>query len=227
MTAIIDEYEAPAGTARTDFLPYAPVLVTAPDGEPREALPGELRPYHQIQFDLKRHIHPRFVKEKPGRGGSKQKYAEWHTYVRILDKYAPGWSSRITQIETTYNESKGKSRINVGVEISIPTADLGMVTRPCTGTDDEGDEVEFDPQGNQGPVGYRWGKLYEGGQYKGEGWVKRGEGFDPLSVAWSMAFRRAAALHGLGLYWRYEEGAGASSSSSSTQTRASGTARRS
>jgi hypothetical protein len=106
-------------------------------------------------------------------GGKQIPYIAWHTANKILDKYAPGWNWSIQKIETT------SDRIFVVGRLSIPTAE-GLVYREATGTELLKEEY-FDKE-----EGYR--KIRE---------LAYG---DPTSNAESMAFRRAAARFGLGLY---------------------------
>ena len=92
-------------------------------------------------------------------GGQLIRFIPWQIANKLLDRYAPGWSGKIT---ATWNS---QARIFLVYEITIPTAD-GFVTRSATGTE-----------------------LLNCGSYG-----------DPSSNAESMAFRRAAARFGLGLY---------------------------
>lgn len=62
-------------------------------------------------------------------GGADLKFIPWHTATRVLNKYAPGWSWQLTQLQTT------DRRIFVVGQLSITTAD-GIVTRQATGTEE-------------------------------------------------------------------------------------------
>ena len=53
------------------------------------------RPILDILEDLKKPVHPRFIKHKVIKG-QKIEYIPWHTLTRLLDYYAPGWSWKIT-----------------------------------------------------------------------------------------------------------------------------------
>lgn len=73
------------------------------------------------------------------KGGTQITFMSWRTCQRILDKHAPGWSGKVTQIVCTGD------RTAVGYAISIPTSDCGDVMRSATGTEDEEDSGWGDP----------------------------------------------------------------------------------
>ena len=100
------------------YLPYAP----GPD-------PGKLRTLAEIQADLKRKVHSDLVKTKV-KGGKSMTFIEWHTAVRILDKYAPGWQEEATI-------SMAGKLLGVVVRIGIPTSDHGVVWRAADGQDED------------------------------------------------------------------------------------------
>lgn len=100
------------------FLPYSP----SPE-------PGKLRPLAEIQADLKRRVHADFVKTK-SKGGTKMTFIEWHTAVRILDKYAPGWQEDAVI-------SMAGELLGVVVRIGLPTSDHGVVWRSADGQDED------------------------------------------------------------------------------------------
>ncbi len=68
-------------------------------------------------------------------------YIEWHTAVRILDKYAPGWSYEIRSVTPV------GSSVVVVARISIPCAE-GIVYREATGIEDEDLSGYGDPASN-------------------------------------------------------------------------------
>ena len=101
---------------RDEMLPYAP----GPD-------PNKLRTLAEIQADLRRRVHPSEIDKLP-KGGGQFDYIEWHTAIRILEKYAPGW-----QEDTTITAS-GDQVIAI-VHLRIPTSDQGVVQRSGDGQD--------------------------------------------------------------------------------------------
>lgn len=113
----------------------------------------------QIEEKLSRPLPPSLLSQKVLKG-NKIPYLTWHTAIRILNKYCPGWEWKIKDCLLS------AERLFLIGELSIPTKDSGFVTRAATGTEDL----------NCSNYG------------------------DPSSNAESMAFRRAAAKFGLGLY---------------------------
>lgn len=125
--------------------------------------PGEWS-IRQIQEVLSRPLLAQLLSTRR-QGGKEIPYLAWHTVVKILDKYAPGWSWEICKMGMT-----GDRLFLVG-RLTVLTSD-GHICREATGTEllkrDDGES-----------------ELAYG---------------DPSSNAESMAFRRAAAKFGLGLY---------------------------
>jgi len=72
---------------------------------------------------------PNSVLETKKVGGREIKYIPWHRAVLVLDKYAPGWQFRITNIQQV-----GDELIMAG-SLAIPTSDCGVVTRESTGSE--------------------------------------------------------------------------------------------
>jgi hypothetical protein len=111
--------------------------------------------------------------EKKKVGSTQITFLSWKYIPPILDKYARGWSWEITHLQTT------PDRIFLVGRLTIPTAD-GLVWREATGTEmlkeTKTDRVT--------------GEMIEREIAYG----------DPSSNAESMAFRRACAKFGLGLY---------------------------
>ena len=126
----------------------------------------------QIQTALKRQIPARLLKSK-SKGGAKLTFLPWYSATRILDKYCPGWVWEIRQTQLS------SDRLFVVGRLTIPTAN-GLVYREATGTENLKEE-RFDKREQV----TRLQELAYG---------------DPSSNAESMAFRRAAARFGLGLY---------------------------
>lgn len=128
--------------------------------------PGEWT-LEQVRAALSRPLPASCLRSKKA-GKTQIQYLPWHMAVKILDKYAPGWTWEIVKIATT------DERLFLVGRLTVPTAE-GNLYREATGTealrrvDDEGEVKD----------------LAYG---------------DPSSNAESMAFRRAAAKFGLGLY---------------------------
>lgn len=120
-------------------------------------MPGEWS-LKQIQAALSRPL-PQSLLATRKQGGKDLAYIPWHTANKILDKYCPGWSWQISQIQLS------DSRLFMVGSLSIPTSD-GLIVRSATGTE----SLDCSSYG------------------------------DPSSNAESMAFRRACARFGLGLY---------------------------
>jgi hypothetical protein len=116
---------------------------------------------------------PEKMLETKKQGGATLSFIPWHGVVRVLDYYAPGWEGEVKSVTTTAD------RIFVTYAVTIHASDRS-VTREATGT-----EVLKEPV-PKNPTLMR--ELAYG---------------DPSSNAESMAFRRAAAKHGLGLYLYY------------------------
>jgi len=62
-------------------------------------------------------------------GGADLTYIEWHTAVKYLDLFAPGWSYSVRCVQLVGN------LVTVIASISIPCAE-GVVTREATGCED-------------------------------------------------------------------------------------------
>lgn len=95
-------------------------------------------------------------------------YIPWHYATKILDKYCPGWTWEITNIQTT------SDRLFLTGRLTLTTQE-GHIYREATGTETL--------------------KLI-----KRTGAIVEHPYGDPSSNAESMAFRRACAKFGLGLY---------------------------
>lgn len=130
---------------------------------------------------------PQSMLETRRQGGANIPYISWHSVNRILDKYAPGWNWSIQKIELS------SDRIFVVGRLSIPCAE-GLVYREATGTEllKEPKEIWIGDKDNRQPVKDELGRIRTERRELAYG--------DPSSNAESMAFRRAAARFGLGLY---------------------------
>ncbi len=71
---------------------------------------------------------PSSVLETKKLGGRTITYIPWHRACLVLDKYAPGWQFRITNVQQI-----GGELIMTG-SLSIPTSD-GVITRESTGSE--------------------------------------------------------------------------------------------
>lgn len=137
----------------------------------------------QIQSALSRPL-PRSALATRKQGGKTLTYIPWHTANRILDKYAPGWSWEIRTLQLS------RERLFLVGRLTLPTAD-GPIFREATGTELLKDQrVIKDRDGN--PIRDEEDRPITESVELAYG--------DPTSNAESMAFRRAAAKFGLGLY---------------------------
>ena len=125
----------------------------------------------QIQEALKRPLPNHYLSRLKDKGNAQ--YIPWYKANQILDKYCPGWTWEIRNIQTT------SDRIFMTGRLTIPTCE-GNIYREATGTEILKREV-INP--NTGEVVIK--ELAYG---------------DPSSNAESMAFRRCAARFALGLY---------------------------
>jgi hypothetical protein len=118
-------------------------------------------------------------------GGANLKYIPWHNVNKVLDKYAPGWNWSIQKVELSAD------RLFIVGRLSIPTSE-GLVYREATGTELLKETKIIKDPATKEPMMEDWGKPLKE-------FVELAYG-DPSSNAESMAFRRAAARFGLGLY---------------------------
>jgi hypothetical protein len=134
-------------------------------------VPGEWT-LAQIQAALSRPL-PASMLATRKQGGQNLTYIPWHVANKILDKYALGWQWEIRNIQTTGD------RLFLTGRLSIPTSH-GVVYREATGTEELKETVTD--------------------RKTGEVIIREIAYGDPSSNSESMAFRRAAARFGLGLY---------------------------
>jgi hypothetical protein len=106
----------------------------------REGTSLELRSIADIINDLSKPIPARLLKAKTV-GGQKIRYLPWHTAVKFLDLYAPGWSYEVRHVTGIGNKLVIVSRV------SIPCAE-GVVYREATGQEDEDVDRFGDPSSN-------------------------------------------------------------------------------
>jgi Rad52/22 family double-strand break repair protein len=93
-------------------------------------LADDVAPFRSIAAiirDLSAPLHKRHLKTKPAsRAGGEITFIEWHTAVKFLDYYAPGWSYHVKSVAQVGN------LVAVVASISIPAAE-GVITREATG----------------------------------------------------------------------------------------------
>lgn len=97
-----------------------------PEPEPKTA--RSARSCAEIIADLSKPLPRRHLKMRK-QGGTEITYIEWHTAVKYLDYFAPGWSYHVQMIEAIGN------LVAVVASISIPCQE-GTVTREATGCED-------------------------------------------------------------------------------------------
>jgi hypothetical protein len=90
--------------------------------------PADLRSIIAIVTDLSKPLAARHLKTRK-QGGHDLTYIEWHTAVKYLDHFAPGWSYAVKSV------SQVGSLVTVIASISIPCLE-GVVTREATGCED-------------------------------------------------------------------------------------------
>lgn len=83
------------------------------------------RPITAIIADLSKPLAARHLKTRK-QGGAELTYIEWHTAVKYLDLFAPGWSYEVKSV------AQVGSLITVIASISIPCSE-GVVIREATG----------------------------------------------------------------------------------------------
>jgi hypothetical protein len=123
-----------------------------------------LRSITEIISDLSKPIPRRFLRSKTV-GGQKIFFLPWHTAVKFLDLYAPGWSYEIRHLAGIGGKLVLVSRI------SIPCTE-GIIYREATGQEDEDVDKFGDPSSNAESMSLRRAAakfglglgLYEGTQ---------------------------------------------------------------
>jgi hypothetical protein len=88
----------------------------------------ELRSIKDIIAELSKPVATRHLKTRR-QGGNEITYIEWHTAVKYLDLFAPGWSYHVKSVSLV------GSLVTVIASISIPCSE-GIVTREATGCED-------------------------------------------------------------------------------------------
>jgi hypothetical protein len=137
----------------------------------------------QIQAALSRPL-PQSMLATRKQGNATIRYIPWFTANKILDKYAPGWSWEIRQLHLS------RDRLFLVGRLTLPTVE-GNLYREATGT-----EILKDTK----VMRDRDGTLIRNELDRPITEAVELPFGDPSSNAESMAFRRAAAKFGLGLY---------------------------
>jgi len=117
--------------ARVEDAPAAEVLL--PIG-------SKPRSIGEIIAELSRPVAARHLKTRR-QGGNEITYIEWHTAVKYLDLFAPGWSYAVKSV------SQVGALVVVIASISIPCLE-GVVTREATGCEDSDSKGYGDPCSN-------------------------------------------------------------------------------
>lgn len=86
------------------------------------------RSIKDIIADLSKPLTKRHLKTRR-QGGADLTYIEWHTAVKYLDLYAPGWSYAVKSV------AQVGSLVTVIASISIPCLE-GVITREATGCEE-------------------------------------------------------------------------------------------
>lgn len=127
-------------------------MQTQQDEQDRPTAPREWT-LAQIQQALSRNLPPKMVKflEKTNKKTGKMTkvpYIPWHTANRILDKYAPGWTWEITNLQTT------NGSLFLTGRLTIPTSE-GNIYREATGTESLNCSSYGDPSSNAESMAFR------------------------------------------------------------------------
>jgi hypothetical protein len=106
------------------------------------AAPAPLRSITAIIGDLSKPLPAKYLKTKPAtKAGGQITFIEWHTAVKALDTYAPGWSYAVKTVALV------GGLVTVVASISISCAE-GVITREATGCEDEDAKGYGDPVSN-------------------------------------------------------------------------------
>jgi len=98
------------------------------------------RSIREIIADLRKPIAAEHLSRKK-QGTVELTYLSWHSAVRYLDWYAPGWSYEVRQVAHLGN------RVVVVVRVSIPCTE-GTVWREATGQEEDDVQHYGDPTSN-------------------------------------------------------------------------------
>lgn len=101
----------------------------------------EARTLKAIIADLSKPLPARFVKQRK-QGGAVLDYIEWHSAVKLLDYYAPGWEYRVDSVTDV------GGRVAVVVSICIHSDDESYTWRSATGQEEPDQAGYGDPISN-------------------------------------------------------------------------------
>jgi hypothetical protein len=160
-----------------------PHLQAVPDESPYKEY---RRPIAVILADLSKPIPKKYLDTRK-QGTKILTFVPWFNVAKLLDRCAPGWEGSITHIEQIGD------RLVLTYRLTLH-AQEGSFTREATGTEllKEDKEVWIGEKPNRQPLKDDLGRPVTESKELVYG--------DPSSNAESMAFRRAAAKFGLGLY---------------------------
>lgn len=160
--------------------------LTAVPGQDETWFKEYRRPIKVILADLSKPIPKKYLETRK-QGGALLTYVPWFNVAKLLDKCAPGWQGEITKVHTT------SDRLFLSYRLSIH-AEEGIFTREAMGTEllKEEKEVLIGEKPHRRPLKDEFDRPVTELKELAYG--------DPSSNAESMAFRRAAAKFGLGLY---------------------------
>jgi hypothetical protein len=93
-----------------------------------EPSPAPLRSIREIVADLQKDIPERFIRTRR-QGNQDIAYIEWHTAVKFMDYYAPGWECSITSVLQV------ASRVVITMRITVPALE-GAISREASGSEE-------------------------------------------------------------------------------------------
>lgn len=163
-------------------------LQVVPDASPYKEF---RRPIAVVLADLSKPIPKKYLDTRR-QGKAVLTFVPWFNVAKLLDRCAPGWEGAITQIHSSGD------RLILTYRITIHAAE-GAFSREATGSEllKEEKEIWLGEKPDQYLLKDDLGRAATEARELAYG--------DPSSNAESMAFRRAAAKFGLGLYL-YEKG---------------------
>jgi len=105
------------------------------------------RPIEEIIEDLSKPLPARLIKQRK-QGGAMLDFIEWHTAVKILDYYAPGWHGEVRSVTVT------PDRVVVTYRITIEAAE-GQIHREATGNELIDSKGYGDPASNAEAMAFK------------------------------------------------------------------------
>lgn len=166
--------------------PHLQVVSPSPVDPETSPFKDYRRPIRVILADLAKPIPKKYLATRK-QGGATLTYLPWFNCCKLLDRCAPGWEGQVASTHTTAD------RLFVTYRLTIHAAE-GDFSREATGTELLKEEKEI-------WVGEKFDRRLLKDEYDRPITELRELAYgDPSSNAESMAFRRAAAKFGLGLY---------------------------